>query len=152
MKRQPWLFIKKELNGQIRSVGVDCEKKLEATIDPLNPSSHPSSGIINVISGKITVTVNVDQALRIGEEQMKKFENSWPEEFNSNIQKHVQTLAVERKHIQVESAKLLYDTNVIYSCLIGLQASQREVKLDEVLKHELAPVPTSVFGDEESQD
>ena len=62
---------KKELNGQIRSVGVDCEKKLEATIDPLNPSSHPSSGIINVISGKITVTVNIDQALRIGEEDQE---------------------------------------------------------------------------------
>ena len=77
---------KEELNGQIRSDEVDHEKirnKLEATIDPLNPSSHPSGGIINVIFGKITVPVNVYQALTIGEEQMKRFENSWPEYFTA---------------------------------------------------------------------
>ena len=119
---------KEELNGRIRSDGVDREKirnKLEAIIDPLNPASHPSGGIINVISGKNTVSVNVDQALTIGEEQMKKFENSWQEGFHSNIPKQVQTLAVDRKQIQVESAKI-YDTNLIYSRLIGLQASGRE--------------------------
>ena len=77
---------KEELNGQIRSDEVDHEKirnKLEGTIDPLIPSSHPSGGIINVIFGKITVPVNVYQALTIGEEQMKKFENSWPEYFTA---------------------------------------------------------------------
>ena len=39
------------------------------------------------------------------------------------------------------------DTTVIYSCVIGIQASSRELDLKKVLSYELAPVPTSMFLD-----
>ena len=44
-----------------------------------------------------------------------------------------------KKHVGVGAMKV-YDTNVIYSHIIGLQASGREE-----LKYELAPVPMAMF-------
>lgn len=41
----------------------------------------------------------------------------------------------------------MYDATVIYSRVIGIQASSRELDLRKVLRHELAPVRTSVFHD-----
>ena len=40
----------------------------------------------------------------------------------------------------------VYDTNGIYYRVIELQASGRYVNIKDVLSHELAPVPTSMFG------
>jgi len=39
----------------------------------------------------------------------------------------------------------VYDTNLIFNIVIGLQASTRKVDIDNVLNHELAPIPTSMF-------
>ena len=38
----------------------------------------------------------------------------------------------------------MYDTTVIYSRVVGMQARSRELDLKKVLRHELAPVPTSM--------
>ena len=42
------------------------------------------------------------------------------------------------------SAKV-YDTNLIYSRIIALKASGRDMNLNEGLKYELAPIPTTIF-------
>ena len=39
------------------------------------------------------------------------------------------------------------DTNLIYSRIIGLQASSREIDITDFLNHELAPVPTAMFNE-----
>ena len=49
-----------------------------------------------------------------------------------------------KKHVGVGATKM-YDTNVIYSRIIGLQASGREVEIYDVLRYELAPVPMAMF-------
>jgi len=41
----------------------------------------------------------------------------------------------------------LFVTNLIYSRVIGLQASGRDIDIKDVLGHELGPVPTSMFDD-----
>lgn len=41
----------------------------------------------------------------------------------------------------------MYDTTAIYSRVIGIQVSSRELDLKKVLRHELAPVSTSMFND-----
>ena len=51
-----------------------------------------------------------------------------------------------KKFVSVGTEKE-YDTTVIYSRVIGIQASSRELDLKKVLRHELAPVPTSMFHD-----
>ena len=40
----------------------------------------------------------------------------------------------------------VHDTNLIYSPINGLQASGRDLNLEEGLQYELAPVPTSMFS------
>ena len=47
-------------------------------------------------------------------------------------------MAITKKHIQVGSAK-------VYDAIIGLKASGRDLNLNNVLKYELAPIPTSMF-------
>ena len=66
--------------------------------------------------------VNVDRALEIGETTMKTFELSWPTGFNAPISK--KTMQLMKKHVGVGAIKV-YDTNVIYSRIIGLQGSGR---------------------------
>ena len=75
---------------------------------------------------------------------MKHYESTWPGGFRGTLPKKVRTMAITKKHIQVESAKV-YDTNLIYSRITGIQASGRDMNLNEVLKYELAPIPTSMF-------
>ena len=56
------------------------------------------------------------------------------------------TVSDSKKHIKVGSQKV-YDTSVIYSRVIGIQASSRDIDIKKVLNHELAPVPLSMFHD-----
>jgi len=48
--------------------------------------------------------------------------------------------------VKVGAVKV-FDTNLIYSRVIGLQDSGRDIDINDVLGHELAPVPTSMFDD-----
>ena len=93
---------------------------------------------MNIVSGQVADhKVNVQDAVAIGTKQMQEFEKSWPEGFGSTISKKVKTVADSKKHIKV------YDTSVIYSRVIGIQASSRDIDIiKKVLSHELAPVPT----------
>ena len=50
------------------------------------------------------------------------------------------------KHVKVGAVKVFY-TNLIYSRVFGLQASGRDIDIEDVLGHELAAVPTSMFHD-----
>ena len=51
-----------------------------------------------------------------------------------------------KKSMKVGAVKV-YDTNLIYSRAIGLQASDRPVDIGDLLAHELAPVPPALFTD-----
>ena len=77
---------------------------------------------------------------------MQEFEKGWPERFQSTISKKVKTVSDSKKHIKAGSQKI-YDTSVIYSRVIGIQASSRDIDMKKVLSHELTPVPTSMFYD-----
>ena len=77
---------------------------------------------------------------------MTEFENSWPANFNGPISRKVETQEVSKKHIKVADIKV-YDTSLIYSRVVGIQASPREVDINKILNFELTPVPTSMFAD-----
>jgi len=142
---------KEEMKSRMTSDANDRAKigqKLQESVDPLDPSAHPEAtgSIVQIVSGRIATdaTVNVHDALAIGQKMMKDYETTWPDGFHTTLPKIVNTMAVTKKHIQVGTTKL-HDTTLIYSRIIGLQASGRDMKLDEVLKYELAPMPTSMF-------
>ena len=120
--------------------------KLQESIDPLDSSTHSDGNIVQIVSGRITTLaiVNVHEAVAIGTEMMKHYESTWPGGFRDALPKKVRTIAITTKYMQVGSAKE-YDTNLIYSGIVGLQASGRDMNLKEVLKYELAPNPTSMF-------
>lgn len=122
------------------------KEKISQSIHPFMPDQHPEP-IVNIVTGKLAgPSVNVHNAISIATQQMKDFENSWPEGFHNPIQKKVITMAATKKSIQVGGTQV-YDTNLIYSRVIGLQASSREVDISEVMSHELSPVPTALFED-----
>ena len=91
----------------------------------MNGEEHPEGTIVNIISGKVSLSsVNVDNSVAIGVGLMKEFESTWPEVFLSTISKKVVTMAISSKSIQIGESKL-YDLNVIYSRVIGLLCSDK---------------------------
>jgi len=77
---------------------------------------------------------------------MKQFESKWPEGFDTKISTVIETQAETKKHLRVWETKV-FDTNLIYTTVIGLQTSSRDMETDRILAHELAPVPTSMSTD-----
>lgn len=140
---------KGESQARIVSDGKDREgirHKLEMCINPLDPGSHPDD-IVNIVSGIVgPSTVNVHDFVAIGSEQMSEFEATWLEHFHHTIGKRVTTMAVTKESVSVGETKV-FDTNLIYSRVIGLQASSRAIDIKQLLAHELAPIPTSMFTD-----
>ncbi len=142
-------FHKEEGTARIKNDAEDrkgIRNKLSQCINPLDPTQHPD-GIVNIVSGKIgPQNVNVHETITLGTIQRDEFDKSLPGAFHEPIEKRAVTMAATKKSMKVAGEKV-YDTNLIYSRVIGLQASNREVDIDDVLSHELAPVPTAMFTD-----
>ena len=87
---------------------------------------------MNIVTGQVAPDeINVDRAVSIGQKQLEEFERSWPEGFRASISKKVITMKTMRKHIIVGSIPV-YDTNLIYSRVIGLQGS-RDISTENIL-------------------
>jgi hypothetical protein len=115
-------------------------------IDPLNTDQNRDS-VVNVVTGEVAdKSVNVYNSVKIGTAQMKDFEGKLPEGFYDTITKKIVTMSTSKKHVKVGQEKV-FDTSLIYSRVLGLQASGRTVDIHHVLSHELAPVPTALFDD-----
>ncbi|KAG1650780.1 Alpha-2-macroglobulin-like protein 1 [Nymphon striatum] len=69
-----------------------------------------------------------------------------PNGFHGTIHKRIETLVTLKKHVPVGSDRL-FDIELIYSRIIGVQASARNLNLQDLFSYELAPVPTSMFKD-----
>ena len=73
-------------------------------------------------------------------------EKNLPTGFWKTIERKIKTMTVTNKGIAVGS-KVLYDIQLIFSRVIRLQASAREVDFKDVLSYELVPIPTALFDD-----
>ena len=62
---------------------------------------------------------------------MKEFEQGWPKSFHEKLSHKITTQVDSRKHIKVGDTKV-YDTELIFSRVIGLQASSREVDVKQL--------------------
>ena len=139
---------KEEMTARMKSDAGDrtnLREKLKTCIDPLNTDDHPP-GLINIVSGRIsTASVNVDDAVSVGAEQMKACESNWPDGFYGSLKKEMVTMAVSRKQVKMGSVST-FNTKLIFSRVLGLMTS-REVDVEDILRYELAPIPTSMFED-----
>ncbi|KAL8577294.1 hypothetical protein ACOMHN_062803 [Nucella lapillus] len=140
---------KEESPARMESDKKDREgvrKKIVMCIHPLDPDVHPEQ-LVNVANGSLAPSsVNVDKTITIAEEQVAAFEMTLPQGYWNAIPKRVTTMAMTRKGVKV-GPELMYDTELIFSRVIGLQASSRNVDFQDVLSYELAPIPTALFDD-----
>ena len=67
-------------------------------------------------------SVNVDETIDIGTRQMEEFKSKLPDGFYDSIPMNVETRAVTKKSVKVVDNKV-YNTELIYSRVMGLQAS-----------------------------
>ena len=96
---------KEEFPSRIKFDGRDREalrEKLSVSVDPTTIEQY-SENLVNIATGQVIINnvVNVDKAVAIGQEQMKAFENSWPDGFHNPIKKVVKTMAIVNKHWQM---------------------------------------------------
>ena len=89
-------------------------------------------------------SVNVHNAVKLGQTQMDSFEKTWPGGFHDSIPKVVNTMTFPRKHIKLEKSKV-FETEIIYARAMTLQATSCGIDTENLLAHELTPFPTSMF-------
>ena len=75
---------------------------------------------------------------------MTEFVKGWPDSFNKPLPKRVKTMHAAKPSAGMNLPKT-YDSSAIYTRVIGLQASGRDLNLQDVLSYELAAVPISLF-------
>ena len=76
---------------------------------------------------------------------METFEQSWPKSFHDTIlPRKVVTMSVGRKSMKVGDAKV-FETETMYARAMALQAGSRSLNTDDIISHELAPYPASMF-------
>ena len=89
-------------------------------------------------------SVNVDDAVQLGHTQMESFKKTWPEGFHDTIHKVVNTLSFSSEQVKLEKAKV-FDTETIYARAVTLQNTSCDFDKENLLAHELAPYPMSMF-------
>ncbi len=104
---------------------------------------------MNIVTGEIMrdSSINVNDALKIGQNQRERFESKWPDSFKVRISKEVMTMTKGRKAVVVDGVRII-DTSIFYARAMGLHASGRgDFDIASMLSYELAPIATSMFDE-----
>ena len=91
---------------KILSVRQKIKEVLQKYSDPLATGTHPH-GLRNVVTGP-HATVNEDEYINIGREQMAERESGWPTSFNKTLTKNVALMTSIKKSIKLDE-KPVYD-------------------------------------------
>ena len=91
-------------------------------------------------------SLNVYNAPELGTQQMEEFERGLPGSFHETIHRHVTTMAVSQKHIQVSDMNM-FDTQMTYARAMALQCSQQNYDTKNLMAHEPSARPASMFDD-----
>ncbi len=138
---------KEELPGHRTSDAMDRNKliaKLDMAIDPLNPTGHPKSGPINIVTGKLAhPAVNVHHSLHLGRVSREAYEKNLPAGFHDTINAGVKTMAYTGSHSKI-SSKLVTNPNAIINRALPVLSSG-DINLNDMFATELSEVVTSLF-------
>ena len=94
-----------------------------------------------VVSGKI----NLDEAGDIGMRIASDFTDSLPEGFHAPVHSQVKAMQVMKKGVEIK-VKTPYGMEQLYGRLLVISQA-RNVSLEEIFNHELAPLPLSLFDE-----
>jgi hypothetical protein len=140
---------KEESKARMKSDGTDrdkIKKFLLTSIGPFEHEDHPSE-IVNIHSGKLSSKeINVDVSVPIGKKQVEKFISELPDAFYKPLSNQVKTMKKLLKSIRVDDVEII-DTSLIYSRVIALQLTNDALKVENIFRYELSPIPTSIFTD-----
>ena len=139
---------KEESRARIMNDSADrqgIKRKLNACIDPLYENQYTDK-LVNIVTGQVinNTSVNADNAIQIGRQQMEEFENGWPESFHETIHRSVTTIPTGKKSIRVGD-KEVFDPEAIYARAMALQNSIRGFDTKDLMTYELSPLPSSMF-------
>ena len=103
-------------------------RKLDTCIDPLNTNEYRNE-IVSINSGKIGIpSVNVHEAVSIGEALLAKFEKGLPGEFYTAIPKQVKTVVVTATPVAVGGSRVT-DLDAIYVRVKALLTNDRGIDM-----------------------
>ena len=76
------LYHKEEAKARIQADANDrvgLRRKLDSCIDLIDSKAHPEGSIVNIVSRKLApASVNVENAVMIGETMLEDYEKTWP--------------------------------------------------------------------------
>ena len=120
--------------GKDWSYGADRQSSTFVLIRLIPHHIHQLSRTMWVVNCHMTYfKIKVQDTVAIGTRQMQELDKGWPKGFRSTISEKVKTVSDRKRHIKVGSQKI-YDTSVIYSRVIGIQASSRDIDIKKVLR------------------
>lgn len=118
------------------------EEEFKRYSHPLQQTNKES--LFNIVTGHIADSkVNVDQALAIGEQVAAEFKGNLPSGFYKPLKSNVVTLETTKKGVKIGNTTV-YDMEKLYGRLLVV-SQKREIQLESLLRHELAPVPSAIF-------
>ena len=105
----------------IKLTEIFCVKSWKFPFDIFDACQH-GDGLVNVVTGKINnyPSVNFGGSIRLGEDQMKNFDESLPGGFCDIISGKVKGIADGNKSVKV-GKKIVLDPEVIYARALALQ-------------------------------
>ena len=137
---------KEEIEGRRKLDKADWRKigtELDKYSHPLNEQHR---GIYNICNGQVAPdTVNVQDALAIGSQQIKRFSASLSSAFHATIKKNVKSMEAMKKAVHVKG-KAVYDVETLFSRLLVV-GHQRNMDVADVLQFELSPVPPALIDE-----
>ena len=141
---------KKEKELRISHDQVDRDilrKKSELSIDIFDASQHGDE-LVNVVTGKINndLSVNVDDSIRLGEDQIKNFQKGLPGGFYDTISDKLRTMPIGKKGMKA-GKKIVLDPEVVYARALALRHINPDLNFEKPLVYELGPYPTSMFNE-----
>ena len=87
---------------------------------------------------------NLDRAVEIGITFMHIFETNWPEGFYDPIIKQIVTFTWVGIPLKL-GTETVYDPEIIYGRVFGLQSSSRSTNINDISIPKLAPFATAMF-------
>jgi len=143
---------KEEQPSRIKSDQNDrssLRSMLETCIHPLECATHTDGALINIVTVEIAhPDSNVADALQLGKQALSLFRTSWPSSFHETLTKIIIPMDSKKKNVALGEHRI-FDQELIYVRVIGLQSSNREtIKMNYVLEFELAAYPPSMFNSE----
>ena len=139
-----------ESNARIQADNSDRRKLWERQyqcIDRFDPFGHFATVFIVYVE-HLTASVSVKNALQIGKACMEAYGNKLPPGFYNKISGYGVTMDTPMKGMNMGAVRTV-DIEVVFNRTLSIIGSE-EFDLHNLFSHELAPIPTSLFSDDES--